>query len=194
MLDAIRWAQQRSVGAEAALFDRFGLKSKDYLVATLHRSENTDDHARFTGILEAFNSLDEPVIFPVHPRARKIIGEIGFRPRPGLHLIEPLGYLEMVALAGSARLILTDSGGLQKEAYWLAVPCLTMRHETEWVETVAAGWNVLVGPEPERIVHNVRSFAPPKSHPPLYGDGLAAEMCVDLIGFKSEPMTLVGKV
>ena len=193
MLDAINWAKQRSSGAEAALLDRFGLKRSQYLVATLHRSENTDDHARFTGILEAFNSLDEPVIFPVHPRARKIIGEIDFRPRPGLHLIDPVGYLEMVALVGGARLVLTDSGGLQKEAYWLGVPCLTMRHETEWVETVEAGWNVLVGPDPERIARTVRSFAPPKSHPLLYGDGTAAEKCVDLIGFKSERMTLVGK-
>lgn len=193
MLDAINWARPRSAGAGAALLDRLGLKEGQYLVATLHRSENTDDCARFTGILEAFNSLDEPVIFPVHPRAQKIIGEIGFRPRPGLHLIDPVGYLEMVALVGAARLVLTDSGGLQKEAYWLGVPCLTMRHETEWVETVEAGWNVLVGPDPETIAQTVRSFTPPHSRPALYGDGTAAEKCVDLIGLKSEPMALAGK-
>jgi UDP-GlcNAc3NAcA epimerase len=187
MLDALNWAKQRSAGAEAALMDRFGLKKEQYLVATLHRSENTDDPPRFTGILKAFNSLDEPMIFPVHPRARKIIDEIGFQPRPGLHLIDPVGYLEMVALVGSARLALTDSGGLQKEAYWLGVPCLTMRHETEWVETVEAGWNVLVGPDPEKIVRAARFFAPPKVHPALYGDGAAAERCVDLIDSNRSP-------
>ena len=193
MLDALNWARQRSTGAEAAVLNRFGLQRARYLVATLHRSENTDDHTRFAGILEAFNSLDEPVIFPVHPRARKIIGEIGFVPRTGLHLIDPVGYLEMVALVGAARLVLTDSGGLQKEAYWLGAPCVTMRHETEWIETVDAGWNLLTGPDPERITRAVRSFTPPKSHPILYGDGAAAEKCVDLIGLKTEPMTLVGK-
>ena len=193
MLDALQWAKQRSVGAENACLKRFGLKRKEYLIATLHRSENTDDRARFQGILETFNSLNEPVLFPVHPRARKIINEINFRPQPNLHLIDPVGYLEMVALVSSARLVLTDSGGLQKEAYWLGVPCVTLRNETEWVETVEAGWNVLVGPEPERIARTVESFIPPVSRPFLYGDGTAAEKCVDLIGFKSEPMALVGR-
>jgi UDP-N-acetylglucosamine 2-epimerase len=193
MLDALNWARQRSAGAEAALLDRFGLKKSQYLVATLHRSENTDDPARFAGILAAFNALDEPVIFPVHPRARKILGETGFVPRPGLHLIDPVGYLEMVALVGAARMVLTDSGGLQKEAYWLGAPCITMRDETEWIETVDAGWNLLTGPDPEKITRAVRSFVPPKLHPALYGDGAAAEKCVDLIGLKSERMTLVGK-
>src|ERR1019366_5962056 len=158
MLDALNWARGRSAGAAAALFGRLGLKPAQYLVATVHRSENTDDKTQFTRILETFNSLDEPVVFPVHPRARKIIDEIDFRPGTNLHLIEPVGYLEMVALVGSARLVLTDSGGLQKEAYWLGVPCLTMRNETEWVETVQTGWNVLVGPDPERIVRTVSSF------------------------------------
>ena len=108
-------------------------------------------------------------------------------------MIDPVGYLEMVALVGAARLVLTDSGGLQKEAYWLGAPCITMRHETEWIETVEAGWNFLTGPDPEKIGRAVRSFVPPKCHPPLYGDGAAAEKCVELIGLKSELMTLVGK-
>jgi UDP-GlcNAc3NAcA epimerase len=193
MLDALNWARGRSAGAAAALFGRLGLKPAQYLVATVHRSENTDDKTQFTRILETFNSLDEPVVFPVHPRARKIIDEIDFRPGTNLHLIEPVGYLEMVALVGSARLVLTDSGGLQKEAYWLGVPCLTMRNETEWVETVQTGWNVLVGPDPERIVRTVSSFVPPRARPLLYGDGTAAEKCVDLIGLKSEPLALAGK-
>jgi UDP-GlcNAc3NAcA epimerase len=193
MLDALNWAKQRSVGAENACLKGFGLKRKEYLVATLHRSENTDDGPRFQRILETFNSLNEPVVFPVHPRARKIINEINFRPNPDLHLIDPVGYLEMVVLVGAARLVLTDSGGLQKEAYWLGVPCVTLRNETEWVETVEAGWNVLVGPEPERIARTVKSFIPSDARPLLYGDGTAADKCVDLIGLKSEPMALVGR-
>jgi UDP-GlcNAc3NAcA epimerase len=193
MLDALNWATQRSSGAEAACLDQFGLQKKHYLIATLHRSENTDDRVQFLRILETFNALDEPVIFPVHPRARKIINEISFCPNQYLHLIDPVGYLEMIALTDSARLVLTDSGGLQKEAYWLGVPCLTLRNETEWVETVEAGWNVLVGSNPDRISHTVKSYLPPDHRPPLYGDGTAAEKCVDLIGLKSEPMALVGE-
>jgi UDP-N-acetylglucosamine 2-epimerase len=103
--------------------------------------------------------------------------------RIGRHvqLIDPLGYLDMVALLGGSRLVLTDSGGLQKEAYWMGVPCVTMRGETEWIETVAAGWNILVGASGERIVDAVRTFTPAPVRPELYGDGFAAAKCVDLI-------------
>lgn len=193
MLDALNWAKERSAGAELEFLNRFGLQRKQYLVATLHRKENTDDRLKFLRILESFNSLDDPIVFPVHPRARKIINEANFRPNSNLHLIDPVGYLEMVALVHAGRLVLTDSGGLQKEAYWLGVPCVTLRNETEWVETVAAGWNVLVGPDPEKIAHIVKSFVPPETRPFLYGDGTAAEKCVDLIGLKSEPVALVGR-
>ena len=102
--------------------------------------------------------------------------------KPHVHLIDPLGYLEMVAASASARVILTDSGGLQKEAYWLAVPCITLRDETDWVETVEAGWNRLVGSDSDVIVEAVRRFTPPAARPVLYGDGLAAVHCVDLLG------------
>jgi len=147
----------------------------------LHRSENTDDAERLSGILNAFNALDEPVVFPVHPRARKVITAAGFRLRSHVRLIDPLGYFEMITAASSARLILTDSGGLQKEAYWLGVPCITLRDETEWVETVEAGWNTLTGSDSAKIVEAVRSFAPPGSRAPLYGDGCVAARCVDLL-------------
>lgn len=181
MLDVLNWAKQSANGDSPAILDRFGLRKQAYLVATVHRSENTDEAARFSRILSAFDSVDEPVVFPVHPRARKIITETGLRPEAHVHLIDPMGYLDMVALVGSARLVITDSGGLQKEAYWLSVPCLTLRDETEWVETVDAGWNVLVGADSDKIVDAVHSFAPPNAHPALYGDGAAADKCVDLI-------------
>ena len=115
----------------------------------MHRSENTDDPSRLSSIVTAFNALDEPVVFPVHPRTRKAIAGAGCQLGPHVQLIDPVGYLDMVALTGSARLVLTDSGGLQKEAYWLGVPCVTLRDETEWVETVESGWNTLVGSDIE---------------------------------------------
>jgi len=186
MLDVLNWTKRQTDVDRSAILDRFGLRRQAYLLATVHRRENTDDVARFADILNAFNSIDEPVVFPVHPRARKIIAEMGFRPEPHVHLIDPVGYLDMVVLVGSARLVLTDSGGLQKEAYWLSVPCLTLRNETEWVETVEAEWNLLVGSDSRQIIDGVHSFVPPDSHPALYGDGAAADKCVDLIGAKPE--------
>jgi UDP-N-acetylglucosamine 2-epimerase len=97
-------------------------------------------------------------------------------------MIDPAGYLEMVALAESARMIITDSGGLQKEAYWLRVPCLTLRDQTEWVETVEVGWNRLIGADSKKILEAVHSFAPNGTHPTLYGDGFAAVNCVERLG------------
>src|SRR5262249_16375023 len=125
----------------------------------------------------AFNAIEEDVVFPVHPRTRKMLNGdkcLGSHVR----LLEPLSYFDMVALSRSARLILTDSGGLQKEAYWLGVPCVTLRDETEWVETVSAGWNTLAGSDTNRIVQAVRSFTPPPARAPLYGNGCVAARCV----------------
>ena len=181
MLDVLNWAKQRADGKPMEVLKRLGLSEREYLIATVHRSENTDDLERLTGILNALNALDEPVIFPVHPRARKAITGGVCRLQPHVRLIDPLGYFEMLAVTSSARLILTDSGGLQKEAYWLGVPCITLRDETEWVETVEIGWNTLVGTDCGRIVQAVRSFTPRASRAPLYGDGRVAAKCVGLL-------------
>lgn len=181
MLDILKWAQQRLADKPPEIMARLNLTKQHYLLATVHRSENTDELARLSQILTAFNSLDEPVIFPVHPRTRKVITDACCRIERHVRLIDPVGYLDMVALAGAARRILTDSGGLQKEAYWLGVPCLTMRGETEWVETVEAGWNTLVGADVRTIIEAVHSFEPTRSRPVLYGDGLSAARCLDLI-------------
>jgi UDP-GlcNAc3NAcA epimerase len=184
MLDVLNWAKQRADANQAVILERLGLKKRGYLLATIHRSENTDQVARLSGILNALNRIDEPIVFPVHPRTQKMIAEIGFRPKAHVQLIDPVGYLDMVALVSSARLALTDSGGLQKETYWLGVPCLTLRDETEWVETVEMGWNLLVGSDSDQIVRAVRSFSPPDFRPSLYGDGAAADKCVDLLTVK----------
>ena len=191
MLDVLNWAIRQSDGNRSAILNRLGVKAQSFLLATVHRSENTDDAARLSSIIAAFNAVDEPVIFPAHPRARKAIAEAGCHIGAHIQFIDPLGYLDMLALTRSARLVLTDSGGLQKEAYWVGVPCVTLRKETEWVETVRSGWNILVGSDSKRIADAVRSFAPAAQRPMLYGDGQAAARCVELLDARREPADVV---
>jgi UDP-GlcNAc3NAcA epimerase len=181
MLDVLNWANERLVSQPSKILETLGLNKQRYILATVHRQENTDNHHHLAQILNAFNSLDEAVIFAVHPRTRKVIDRESLKVNHGTRLIDPLGYLDMMALASSARLILTDSGGLQKEAYWLGVPCITMRPETEWIETVYAGWNILVGPDSIAIVEAVHNFRPSTPRQPLYGSGFAASKCVALL-------------
>jgi UDP-N-acetylglucosamine 2-epimerase len=192
MADALALAVERSRD-RPDLLAQLGIDGQGYLLATIHRAENTDSLPRLKSILAALEDLDEPVVFPVHPRTRKVLETIHPKyaastslqgPRTGtgnLKLIEPVGYLDMVRLEQSARMILTDSGGIQKEAYWLRVPCVTLRDETEWVETVQAGWNVIAAADSARIIQAVRAFKPPAGHPPLYGDGHAAERIAALL-------------
>ena len=181
MFDALMYAAERAK-SESRILDRLGLQPKGYLLATVHRAENTDDPKNLRAIFGAFNAIDEPIVLPLHPRTAKMLQQFNLKPQnSNLKLIEPVGYLDMAALTQSARLVITDSGGLQKEAYWLGVPCITLRRDTEWTETVSVGWNVLVGTDGGRIVDVVRSFAPPAAHPPLYGDGSAGSRVVGVI-------------
>jgi UDP-N-acetylglucosamine 2-epimerase len=120
-------------------------------------------------------------VFPVHPRTRGAIERLGLSFAPHVLAIEPVGYLDMLALESNARSILTDSGGVQREAYFLSVPCITLRTETELIGTVQAGWNILVGAQTDRIIATVRDFLPPVDHPPLFGDGHAAERIVETL-------------
>lgn len=177
MADALAFAVERSQG-RSQILQRLGLAAKKYLLVTVHRAENTDDHDRLVNILAALNALSETVVFPVHPRTRLVIEKMDYALQDHVLLSEPVGYLDMVQLEKSARMVLTDSGGIQKEAYWLSVPCITLRDETEWMETVQAGWNVLVGAKTDAIVRAVRSFAPPATHEPLYGDAKTSERIV----------------
>ena len=189
MADVLASAIVRS-NSRSDILETLGLSEKRYLLTTIHRAENTDDAARLKNILAALSELNEQIIFPIHPRARKTLDAMG-NPQSeirNLQLIEPVGYLDMVRLEQSARKILTDSGGVQKEAYWLKVPCITLRDETEWVETVQAGWNVLTGADKSQIVRAVRSFTPPNLHPALYGDGkTAARVVAVLTGVEGDP-------
>jgi UDP-N-acetylglucosamine 2-epimerase len=166
---------------------RYGVEAGRFVLATVHRAENTDDPGRLRAIIEALNALDEAVIFLAHPRTRRVMETQQLTMRPHVRLAPPVGYLDMLALQQAARLILTDSGGLQKEAYWLGVPCVTVRDVTEWTETVDAGWNVLTGADRDRIVRAVRTASPPAARPPLYGAGDAVRQVVTLIGEELVP-------
>lgn len=157
---------------------RFDLQQNGFILSTCHRAENTDDLGRLREILTALGTLsqDLPVILPLHPRTRKIIAAERITLPPTVLVCEPLPFLDMIQLEQNSQLIVTDSGGVQKEAYFYAVPCVTMRNETEWVETLAAGWNQLAGADADRIVTAARHFMRIRPEPqlPLYGDGRAA--------------------
>lgn len=177
MGDALHFAVKKG-SARSNILSRLSLQPQRYLLATVHRAENTDDPPRLNNILSAFAALNEPVVFPTHPRTFKLLQGKNYRPPGNVRLIDPIGYFDIIALEKSARLLLTDSGGMQKEAYWLKVPCITLRDETEWVETVDANWNILTGADYNRIIETVRTFKTPAEHPPLYGDGKAALYCL----------------
>ena len=147
----------------STVLQRLRLRSKQFVLATVHRAENTDDPARLRNILTALGHIaaELPVVLPLHPRTAKILRQAGdglpSRAR-GLLVVEPVSYADMLVLENHARVVLTDSGGVQKEAYWLGVPCVTLRDESEWVETVQAGWNRLVGADLERIAAACREL------------------------------------
>ncbi len=148
---------------------RLGLEPGAYVVATIHREANVEP-GRLARIVDGLGRIPEPVVFPAHPRTR---GRLGPLPA-NVRLVDPLGYLDMAALASQARVIVTDSGGLQKEAYWYGVPCVTARPSTEWKDTVELGANVLVDDDPARLAAAVASARMPDVRPPLYGDGAAS--------------------
>jgi len=163
---------------KADLFDRLNLSPRTYYLATIHRPYNTDNPDHLAGILEAFATLPHPVVFPLHPRTQKFIEQHQLSLAANIRLIPPVGYLEMLLLEKNARTILTDSGGVQKEAYFFAVPCLTIRPETEWVETVETGWNTLANPTPESILSALSRPRPDRAPTPIFGDGQAAQHIV----------------
>ncbi|HJQ11896.1 MAG TPA: UDP-N-acetylglucosamine 2-epimerase (non-hydrolyzing) [Gemmatimonadaceae bacterium] len=153
-----------------------------YYLCTVHRAENTDDAGRLGRIFAALRSLGKPVVIPLHPRTRKKIAEFGIEADRNVQIIDPVGYIDMLQLLQKSAALLTDSGGLQKESYYAGVPCVTLRGETEWTETVDAGWNVLAGQDPKRIAEAVSSFngsMPARAE--LYGDGKASERIAQLL-------------
>ncbi|MBW1791886.1 MAG: UDP-N-acetyl glucosamine 2-epimerase, partial [Deltaproteobacteria bacterium] len=171
---------------QSTILEDLGIKSKEYLLATVHRPYNTDIPENLQSILSAFLEINEPIIFPVHPRTRQCLADlkttsvssVNSARDSKLRCIAPVGYLDMLMLEQNAKAILTDSGGMQKEAYWFGVPCVTLREETEWVETVEAGWNAVVGAYYKKIVDAVRCLKSDNPRLELYGDGHTAEKIV----------------
>ncbi len=159
------------------ILDTLQIPPKSYLLATIHRSYNTDDHMALRDIFTAFAQIGEKIILPLHPRTRQALAQIRLDPPTNVEVIEPIGYLDMLMLEQNARIILTDSGGMQKEAFFFSVPCITLRPETEWVETVQAGWNVVAGTDPQRILAAVQSHAWHVEAKPVeaFGNGQAAQ-------------------
>jgi UDP-GlcNAc3NAcA epimerase len=175
-------AQQRS-----EVTNELGLTPKGYLLATLHRPQNVDIPENLWGLLDAFVDIGETIVFPVHPRTANKIKELDpdfllTLENSNVRLIPPVGYLDMLVLEKNARIILTDSGGVQKEAFFLGVPCVTLRSETEWVETVNSGWNKLVGVDRNQIVKTVQCCKQPEDRqPPIFGEGNASERILSII-------------
>jgi UDP-GlcNAc3NAcA epimerase len=180
---ALRWQPAARANAEAPA--AYGLMSGDYLLVTAHRAGNVDDPDRLRELVELLEALPGPILFPLHPRTRARLQAAGLlaglEQLDGMQLTEPLGYVEFSALVCHARTVVTDSGGVQKEAYLAGVPCVTLRANTEWIETVAAGWNTLVDLDADAALAALERELPIE-RPALYGDGHAAERCVEAIG------------
>ena len=159
------------------------LTPHNYFVVTVHRAENTDDKEKLSRILDIFASVKENMILPIHPRTKNKINGFGLVIPKNVSTIEPLGYLDMLELMQNAKAIFTDSGGIQKEAYYLNIPCITLRKESEWIETVEVGWNFIVGTDKIKFesafqqLHKVKD----RKHPLLYGDGTTAKKIVDVL-------------
>jgi len=186
MYDSALFYREKAGVIESDLLAGFGIEPKSYFLATVHRAENTDDAERLGGILKGLGDIStaaNPTVLPLHPRTKKMVAELGLSASEHVRILEPASYLQMIALEANAKAVLTDSGGVQKEAYIFSVPCITLRDETEWVETVEAGWNVLVGSDSEKIITAVaridgKTRAERKS---FYGDGRAAERICEII-------------
>jgi len=168
-----------ALAARGQILDRLGVSDGDYLLVTAHRAGTVDDPDRLRRLVELLEALDAPTVLPLHPRTRARLEAAGLLERvsAAVQVCEPLGYLDFATLVAHARAVLTDSGGVQKEAYLAAVPCVTLRDRTEWVETLEAEWNVLVDLDPDRCAAAL-ALPRPREHPPLYGDGHAAERVV----------------
>lgn len=180
MHDVLLLTRERAAAAFDAWRDR-GLEPGAYALATIHRASNTDDPRRLARLVDALSDGPTPVVFPCHPRTARALETAGLAFGPRVTVLPPVGYLDMLALEMHAAVILTDSGGVQREAYCLGVPCVTLRDATEWTETVDAGWNVLGGDDRARILEAWQRPTPTGERPGIFGDGHAADHAVRAI-------------
>ncbi|MEX1014729.1 MAG: UDP-N-acetylglucosamine 2-epimerase (non-hydrolyzing) [Candidatus Paceibacterota bacterium] len=159
------------------MLDELNIKGDEFYLATLHRPYNVDDPNNLKLIFREFSNLNNPIIFPIHPRTKKVINENNIKVPESVKLIKPMGYIDFICLQQHCKKIITDSGGIQKEAYILKKPCITLRSETEWTETVASGWNLLININKNPSFSSlIESFSPPMKHKPLFGENVADKM------------------
>lgn len=179
MCDAARYYRGRA--KKPHWFDGLGVSPSEFVLCTIHRAENTENRERLARIFLGLQKAAFPVVLPLHPRTRARLSELSLQPANNIFVVDPVGYLEMVWLEANCRVVATDSGGVQKEAYWYGKPCVTLRDETEWLELVHLGVNRLVGDDCEQIVDALRTASFPSNVPDLYGDGAAAERVLDVL-------------
>lgn len=166
---------------KSTILSNLNLSEKQFILCTIHRAENTNNPERLKAIFSGLNAAKEQIILPLHPRTQKYVKAYGITIADHIEVIDPVGYLDMVMLESAAKKIVTDSGGIQKEAFFLGIPCITLREETEWVETVENGWNVLVGSNNEQIKEAILNFNPSTIPNKYFGDGTAPQRMVEII-------------
>lgn len=182
MYDSILWARDLAE-EESTILNRVSVEEGGFILSTIHRASNTDDPDRLEKIINALSNAPLPIVLPVHPRTKSSLQEYGLweQATSELEIIDPVGYLDFVRLIDTSERVATDSGGIQKEAFYLDTPCVTLREETEWVETVESGWNILVGADQGAIEQGLRYGEFPEERPEPYGDGTAAKKIIEIL-------------
>ncbi len=180
MYDAINLFKERAKKVSTIIKD-LNLDNEKYILSTIHRAENTNSIERLTSIINALSSCNKKIVLPLHPRTKKFINEYSLKIGDNIQIIDPVGYLDMISLQENACKIVTDSGGVQKEAYFLKKPCITMRDETEWIETVQNGWNTIVGSDSDKILNAIENFNPTGNPASAFGNGDTSVIITDII-------------
>ena len=166
---------------KSKIMERLCLVKGEYILTTIHRAENTNDINRLRSIIEALNESQQKIILPLHPRTKKFINDYGLIFSKSIKVIDPVGYLDMISLEVHCKKIITDSGGVQKEAFFMNKPCVTIRDETEWIETVENGWNIVAGTDKAKILDGIFNFMPNSPQQSIFGDGNATEKILKII-------------
>lgn len=180
MYDAINLFKERAKEV-SKITEKLDLEPNKYVLSTIHRAENTNSIERLTSILKALSNSGKKIVLPLHPRTKKFIEEYNLHIGNNIQIIDPVGYLDMISLQENSQKIVTDSGGVQKEAYFLKKPCITMRDETEWVETVENGWNVIVGSNTNKILDALDNFNPTGTPASAFGNGDSSSIITNII-------------
>jgi UDP-N-acetylglucosamine 2-epimerase len=181
MYDVLK--QNMKVAKKSSILKNLDVQPKEYFLTTIHRPSNTDNIHNLSTFLDIFSSIDEKIVFPIHPRTKNLIKKHGLEKKIANNILitKPVSYFDFICLESNAKKILTDSGGVQKEAYMLKVPCITLRENTEWIETVKDGWNILVGAQKKKIIDAINNFQPHKNQKKYFGNGDASRKIVKII-------------